>query len=226
MSDEGTAGAMTTGAMTTMDFRVYDTAFVSKLGASTRDGERGYWLDVPGAENPVPLLFDEPEEWWIKYTLPAVNVRRVDLVPDPSRFLPGFRAYEKSESTPNTYNRQVGSSLPITLLYEVQMAADRQHDMNALLTHTLMRLPVAGYGTTINAFGHAMPFRANSIRNMEWNRKKKDGRLFMWSYTYAVDAWIASTQCEKVPQILQVDVTLLYGEGEESRVRVETQDAE
>lgn len=206
-----------------MDFKTYDSAFVAKLGGALITGRKGFWLTVSGIASPVQLLFDEPEEWWTEYTLPGVNVRRVDLVPDPSRFLPGFRAYELSENpdTPNTYNRQVGSSIPLNILYEVELASDQQLEMNALLLYTTLKLPTAGYGTTINAFGHSMPFRANSIRNLAWNASKKDGRKFAWNYTYSVQAWLSSTECEKVPQVLQVDVLVEDGEGQQNTVTVD-----
>jgi hypothetical protein len=207
-----------------MDFRTYDTAFVDKLGSAMIGGKRH--LVVTGIEAPVGLLFDRPSEWWQEYTLPGVNVRRVDLVPDPSRFLPGFLPYEMSTNpdTPNTFNRAVAPPQPITILYEVEMAASSQQDMNALLVHTTLRLPTRGYGTTINAFGHSMPFRANSIRNLSWNQSenKKDGRKFAWSYTYAVEAWITSTECVKVPQILQIDLTIEAAGGYVNTITVES----
>lgn len=194
-----------------MDFKTLDTAFVTKLKAYVVTGE-GYKVDVANLGT-VPVQFDLVEEWWTDYTLPSINVRRVDLVPDPSRFLPGFVAYELSDNpdTPNTYNRQSVPSQPVTVLYTVELAADSQSAMNALLVHNMLALPAQGYGTTINAFGHSMPFRASSIRN-KTSKKAKEGRKFIWEYTYAVEAWVFSTACVKVPQILQVDLTIQENE--------------
>lgn len=199
-----------------MDFKAYDTAFATKLGAAADPGGRGFVVEVAGVGT-VDLFFDLPEEWWGeesahggKYTLPAINLRRLDLILDPSRHAPNFRPTEVSQSEPNMFNRMKGTAVPVTLLYGVQVAADSMHAINALQLHLLLSAPPMGYGANIEVHGRVVPIRSNSVRNLTQEgrtKRSKRGREFAWEYTYAVEGWIASTECVKVPQILQVDLT-------------------
>lgn len=208
-----------------MDVRDYDQAFVEKIGATLNSG-KGWFVqvtdinDTAGDPLDIPVEFDLPEEWWddldeygvqINPTsgdraLLGINVKRVDIVPNPSRFLPNYKAREISDSEPNTWNYQAVPSQPVTMLYEVQMAAESQHHMNQLLEHMVAKMPMKGFGTVLTVSGRKMPFRINSIRN-ETDDETKGQRKFVHCYTYAVDAWLTSTECEKIKQVLSVDIT-------------------
>jgi len=215
-----------------MDIRKYDLAFVEKLGATPVAG-RGYFLqDVPGLVRrdgsalPVPVLFDLPEEWWDERDVYGVelapgervvcgiNVKRMDIVMDPSRFLPNFKARELSSNpdTPNTWNIQKHQSIPVTILYNVQLVTESQVHMNKLLEHTFLKLPPEGFGTVLTVDNRLIPFRVQSVRN-ETPESTKGARKFLHEYTYAVDGWVTSTECEKIKQVLSIDITVEDNEG-------------
>lgn len=206
-----------------MDIRKYDEAFVTKIGAVSVPG-RGYYVEVVGITNdagaqvPVPVMFDLSEEWWEdrdKYgvdfdgerQLVGVNVKRVDIIPDPSRFLPNFKARELSDNPdyPNTWNIQKIQPKPVTILYDVQMVSESQYHMNQLLQHMMVALPSQGFGTTLTVDNRVTPFRAQSVHS---ETKESTGkRKFVHQYTYAVEGWVTSTECVKIKQILSVHVT-------------------
>lgn len=213
-----------------MEIRKYDLAFVTKLGATAVPGQ-GYFLDAgltkrDGSPLLVPVLFDLPEEWWEdrdaygvevaagERVVCGVNVKRVDIVPNPSRFLPNFKAKELSTNpdTPNTWNVQKHQSIPVTILYSVQLVSESQFHMNRLLEHTFLNMPLSGFGTVLTVDNRLIPFRVQSVRN-ETPDDTDGARKFLHEYTYAVDGWVTSTECEKVKQVLSIDITVEDGAG-------------
>jgi hypothetical protein len=190
-----------------MMLRDYDLAMVTKLGGVLTSGE--YLAEVAGIDDTVPVLVAIPEEWTGKAQLPAINVTRMALIPDPSRFLPGFTGMELSTNpaTPDTWNIQSTPSQPINLMYGVTLAAKKQLEMNALVEHCLLKLPLQGYGSVLSVFGSFIPFRSGGFKD-KTDYKKSQDRVFVYQFTYVVEAWITpSLECEKVPQILSSDVT-------------------
>lgn len=189
----------------------YDTAFVTKLGATldTADPQRPrYVVAVSGIASPVEVGFGLPEEWYKRYTLPGINVSRMDILPDPSRMLPRFKGKELSMNpdTPNTFNIQKEPTIPVDLLYKVELAAESAQEMNALVMHSLLKLPTQGFGTYISVFGHIIPFRSLGVKDRT-DYDTTDGRVYRYEYTYVVEAWLASLECLKVKQILTVDLS-------------------
>lgn len=197
-----------------MRLRDIDQGFVNKMGATldTTNPDRPFYkIEVEGIKKPVPLLFGFGEEWWQDYSIPAFNVTRLDILPDPGRRLPGFRAKEISENpaTPNTFNIQKDPPEPVLILYQVDMVAESQTDMNAMLEHCIFKVGSQGIGTFLTVFDRVVPFRLSSVMNLsERRRERKQGRLLRWTYTYVVEAWLATTECIKVPQILVTDVAV------------------
>lgn len=190
--------------------RSYDQAFIERIGAEVEGGEYKVRVkNLLGQETGlvVPVKFALPEEWWGKYELPGIHVRRMALLPDPSRRLPGFRGKERSESTPNTWNIQKYPSVPINILYEVELATEKQTHMNALVEHMLVALPPEGYGSFLTVFGTVIPFRQTAFKDRT-KYETKEGRKFLYNYTYTVEAWLSSLECEKVPEVIGIDVTV------------------
>lgn len=207
-----------------MEIRKYDESFVAKLGGVRVPG-RGYFVEVSGIENdagalvPVPVLFDLPEEWWNQRDqygfvidgermIVGVNVKRMDIVPDPSRFLPNFKGRELSTNPdfPNTWNVQKVQSKPVSIMYEVEMVAESQYHMNMLLQHMMQALPAQGFGTVLTVNDRLMPFRAQSVHS-ETKDETNGPRKFVHRYTYIVEGWVVSLECEKIKQILSIDIT-------------------
>jgi hypothetical protein len=197
--------------------RNYDLALVEKLGAVLSDDGKKYTLAVAGLPTPVELGMGLPEDWWEKFTLPGVNVARLDMLPDPSRAQPAFRAIELSSNpaTPDTYNVQKDQAQPVNLLYKVELATKTLGAMNALVEHSLLKLPLHGYGTYLSVWGATIPFRSQGIKDRT-NYATREGRVIRYEYTYVIEGWfIPSLECEKVPAIGGVEFIL------ETDIRVE-----
>lgn len=190
--------------------RPYDEALVAKLGAVTRPGENGLWATVAGLDAPVPVLFNGAEEWYKTFALPALGVKRHAIVAAPARRLPGFVGRELSTNpeTPNTWNVQAAPPEPTNFVYSVVLAAASQAHLNRLIAHALWKLPAGGYGTVLLVDGKSIPFRQTGMRDKTQSHGT-DGRLFIYAFDYTVEGWLVpSLECEKVPQILTVDIDL------------------
>ena len=188
--------------------RDYDEAMVFQFGvtAVTPAGqELHYVTPVPGITAPVPVLSGLTEQWFLGRTLPAINVRRLDMVPNLTRRLPGFKAVEFSTNpaTPNTWNVQASSSEPMDFLYQVELATTSQRDLNALLEYVLTKFPPSGYQSALTLYGRQIPFRQTGFHDLTLVTDNKDGRLLRVVFTYTVEGWFVSLACEKVPTVLR-----------------------
>jgi hypothetical protein len=197
----------------------YDAAFFTKLGATqttTPDGRPYFKVDVAGVVNnagqpqPVSLILGMPEEWFKRYEVPGIAVRRLAVMHDPERVQPGFQGTELSVNpdTPNTWNVQAQTSVPVRLLYAVQIKTDSMQDMNLILLYVLSKLPLGNaFGTVLQVGGRWMPFESRGVMD-KTDYKVTEGRQFVYEYTYSVQGWIISLECQKVEQILTTEVTV------------------
>lgn len=191
--------------------REYDLAVVNKLKAVVNSTPKPHYeAPVLGIAAPVNVYVGLPEDWFTKFDLPGINVLRKMVTPAPSRRMPNFRGIELSTNpaTPNTFNIQKDLPQPVNILYDVELVAASQAHMNALVMHLLKNVPSAGFGTFLTVDGETMNYESAGMRD-ETNLRSRDGRQLVQCFTYRVEGWfIPSLECEKVPQILSVDIAL------------------
>lgn len=191
--------------------RDYDLAVVAKLGAAEVSAPKPYYaVTVAGVQGEVRVGVGLPEDWYLDFNLPAINIRRGAMLPAPSRALPNFRARERSTNpaTPNTWNIQAVPSQPVNLLYEVELAATSQTHMNHLFTYLMATLPASGWGTYLSVEGAAVNYQGTGAKD-KTDYYANDGRKFVHVFYYTVEGWFTpSLACEKVPEILAVDISL------------------
>jgi hypothetical protein len=118
--------------------------------------------------------------------------------------LPNFRAQEVSTTEANTWDIQATLPQPTNFLYDVELAATSQAELNALVTYVLSNMPQAGFGMSLSVSGKDVNYHGTSARD-QTNYKSKDGRFYRYCFEYTVEGWLVqSLACEQVGQVLTV----------------------
>lgn len=177
--------------------RDYDVAVVTKLGGLPTAAGSAYELTPAALTSPVPLVFGQADEWWLSFALPAVNITRLGIYPDPNRLQANFRP---AELVGSVWQQQAVPSVPINLVYEIELAAGTQGEMLALVEHVLLALPPLGFGTSLSVYGRMIGYRANGMVDRT-DYLTKQGRMYRYAFTYVVEAWVGSTDTVDVPAI-------------------------
>lgn len=193
--------------------REYDQAVVDKMGAQVvhpAGGKPYFVASVPGIAGEVKVNVGLPEDWYLKHQLPALNITRRAVLPAPARMLPNFRARERSSNpeTPNTWNIQKDPPQAVNILYEVELVSTSEAHMNRLVQWLLGVMPTSHFGTFLTVFGTFTNYQSTGMKD-KTNYRSTDGRKFVYEFDYTVEGWmVPSLACEKVPEILTVDIAL------------------